>query len=46
MQSPDAPGFSSALPFKIAAGLGFLGTALLLVWQWSSRRTEPAKTSE
>jgi MFS family permease len=30
IQSPDSPAFNSSLPFAIAAGLGFLGTAMLV----------------
>jgi len=34
IQSPDSPGFSSGLPFQIAATMGFIGTAVLVIWQW------------
>jgi MFS family permease len=33
IQSPDSPGFSSGLPFQVAATLGFFGTILLVAWQ-------------
>lgn len=33
IQSPDSPNFSSGLPFELAAAMGFLGTALLVIWQ-------------
>jgi MFS family permease len=38
LQSPDSPNFSSALPFVIAAALGFLGTAILIAAQWGRER--------
>jgi MFS family permease len=44
LQSPDSPGFSSALPFQIAAVLGFIGTFFLIVWQWRLSHVARAET--
>jgi MFS family permease len=40
LQSPDSPGFSSGLPFQLAAAMGFVGTALLVIWQVRTSRAQ------
>jgi MFS family permease len=40
LQSPDSPGFSSGLPFQLAAAMGFAGTALLVIWQVRTSRAQ------
>jgi MFS family permease len=45
LQSPDSPGFSSGLPFQLAAAMGFIGTALLVIWQVRTSRAQRSVVS-